>query len=178
MSLLVFIFYWVIVPVLLFLVARKLYRNVATSLQKRTVVAGGVVVFLGLLWLAAGEKWWLDYQVRELCAKDGGIRVYETVRLPPELIDKYGVIRIHDKAQAKPTDEYYYESSMQYIKRGDPEMWQLRFRIFQRPNDKLVGESINYARVGGDPPGPWHKSAFGCPANADISDLKKQVFVK
>lgn len=178
MSLLLFLFYWVVIPVLVFLITRWLFRRATAPFQKNLVVVVSVAVFLGLLWLATGEKWWLDYQVRELCAKDGGIKVYETVRLPPELVDKSGVIRIPDKTQAKLSDEYYYESSMSYFKKGNPEMWQLHFKVYRRFNNKLLGETISYARRGGDVPGPWHESSFGCPDRADISDLKKQIFTK
>lgn len=178
MSLLLFFIYWVVIPVSLFLIARLLFRRATAPLQKNLVVVVSVAVFVGLLWLAAGEKWWLDYQVRELCAKDGGVKVYETVKLPPELVDKFDVIRVPNKTQAKPSDEYYYESSMSYFRKGNPEMWQLRFKVYQRSNNKLLGETISYARRGGDIFGPWHESSFGCPDRADISDLKKQIFTK
>ncbi len=130
--------------------------------------------------LAGCEKDRLDAQVRELCAKDGGITVYETVKLPAERFDQYGQIRIPSKQDAKPGDEYYYESSTFYLISGNPAMWQSRYRVYRKidNNTKLIGESISYARRGGDVPGPWHESSFGCPDGADITDLKKQVFIK
>ncbi|MEZ5617331.1 MAG: hypothetical protein R3E40_03515 [Rhodocyclaceae bacterium] len=131
-----------------------------------------------LLLLSACEKDRLDAQVKELCAKDGGIKVYETVKLPPEKFDKYGVVRIPFKQDAKPSDQYYYESRMHHYKSGNPEMWQLHFVLYRRIDNKLLGEAISYARRGGDLPGPWHASSFGCPDDADISDLKKRIFIK
>jgi hypothetical protein len=131
-----------------------------------------------LLWLAQGEKWQADKQVRELCAKDGGVRVYETVRLPAERFDKYGQMRIPSKQSAKPTDEYFYESATRSLRSGNPEMWQSHYKVYRQFDNKLLGESISYARRGGDIPGPWHESSFGCPVNADITDLKKQIFIK
>jgi len=79
---------------------------------------------------------------------------------------------------AKPEDEYYYESSMSYIEKGNPEMWQLHFKIYRRVDNKLLGEAISYARRGGDIPGPWHDSSFMCPDRADVSDLEKRIFTK
>lgn len=131
-----------------------------------------------LLLLSACEKDRLDAQVKELCAKDGGIKVYETVKLPAEKFDKYGAVRIPSKQDAKPLDEYYYETRMHHFKSGNPEMWRLHFTVYRRVDNKLLGEAINYSRRGGDIPGPWHPSSFGCPENADISDLKKQLFIK
>lgn len=178
MSFILFIFYWVGIPALVLLLTRWLFLRAKTPFHKELVVGACTASLLGLLWLAEGEKWLLDRQVTELCAKDGGVKVYEMVALSPELVDKSGVIRIPDKAQAKLSDEYYYESSMSYFKKGNPEMWQLHFKVYRRFNNKLLGEAISYARRGGDVPGPWHDSSFGCPDRADISDLKKQIFTK
>jgi hypothetical protein len=178
MSLLVAIFYWIVIPVLVFLVARGLFRRATTLFQKRAVVAGSIVVFFGLLWIAAGEKWWLDYQVRELCAKDGGVKVYETVELTPNLLDWAGRIWISDKAQAKPLDKYYYESDIYYYLKGNPEMSRSQHRIIRRSDGKVLGELIRYGRGGGDLPGPWHGSSFMCPDPTQQPQLENLVFIK
>lgn len=59
-----------------------------------------------------------DAKVRELCEKDGGIQVYETVTLPAERFNEHGQIRIPYKEITKPEDDYYYESSMIFIEEG------------------------------------------------------------
>lgn len=46
-------------------------------------------MIFGLL-LAGCEKARLDAQVKELCAKDGGIKVYETVKLPADRFNQWG----------------------------------------------------------------------------------------
>lgn len=178
MSLLVFIFYWVVVPVLLISISGKLYRSAATSRQKLTVVVGGVLVFLGLLWIAAGEKWWLDYQVRELCAKDGGVKVYETVELPSERFDKWGNVRIPNKKHAQSTDEYYFESDDYYYREDNPKLLRSRYQIVRRSDGKVLGESVYYGRGGGDLPGPWHGSSFTCPEPTESIGLEKSIFLK
>ena len=52
------------------------------------------------------EKARLDREVKRLCAIDGGITVYETVKLPAERFDGYGQIRVPAKWLAEPEDEY------------------------------------------------------------------------
>ncbi|MHB1619268.1 MAG: hypothetical protein ACYCTY_04685 [Sulfuricella sp.] len=136
-----------------------------------------VSVVLGLLWLAVGKTLWLDHQVRDLCAKDGGVKVYETVTLPPDKFNQWGQIRIPSKQDAKPDDQYFYESFTNYLRKGNPEMWQSQYKVYRRADNKLLGESLGYARRGGDLPGPWHESSFGCPGNTDITDLNKQIFI-
>ncbi|MGV8894807.1 MAG: hypothetical protein ACOH2K_18130, partial [Burkholderiaceae bacterium] len=128
--------------------------------------------------IAAGEKWWLDYQVRELCAKDGGVRVYETVKLPAERFDKWGNFKVPTKQYAKPEDEYYLEWKITYLKERSPNLWQSYHRLIRRSDQKLLGESVMYARSGGDLPGPWHGSSFKCPEPSQHPSLESSIFVK
>ncbi len=178
MSLFLMMFYWIGIPSFILWVARVLWRRTGVVLYKGLIAVASVAVLLGLLWLAAGEKWLLDRQVRELCAKDGGIRVYETVELPAKLVDKQGVIRIPDKAQAKSSDEYYYEASRKYYREGDPEMSRRQYRIVRRDDEKTLGELIFYGRGGGYLPGPWHGSSFTCPEPSQLPNFESSIFVK
>ncbi len=121
------------------------------------------------------SKGQLDDEVRRLCAIDGGIKVYETVKLPPERFDQYGQIRVPAKWLAKPDDEYYYEGSTNYLIKGNPELLQLRTQFYRKSDNKLLGESILYVRRGGDMPGPWHPSSFSCPQSTDLS---RRIFIQ
>lgn len=148
--------------------------------MKTCMTNSKAIALLAVLGLALGgcEKARLDEQVRELCAKDGGIKVYETVTLPAKRFDDYGVVRIPKKEEAGVDDDYFYTAEKQYLLQGNPELWRLHFQVVRISDSKLLGESTTYARRGGDMPGPWHESSFGCERHADISDLKKQIFVK
>jgi len=115
------------------------------------------------------EKARLDREVKRLCAVDGGIKVYENVKLPVDKFEKDGSIRILAKWLVRPNDEYYYESSKHYLKKGNPEMWQSNYKVYRRSDNKLLGESVLYVRRGGDMPGPWHDSSFSCPKSTDLS---------
>jgi hypothetical protein len=136
-----------------------------------------IALLAGLL-LTGCEKARLDAQVKELCAKDGGINVYETVKLAPDKLDQFGAVRIPSKQDAKPSDEYYFERDTTYLRTGNPEMWRSCHRIIRRSDGKLLGESIHYARRGGDMPGPWHDSSFGCPDIRTQPSLENSIFVK
>ena len=43
-----------------------------------------------LLLLSGCERWYLDSKMEELCAKDGGIKIYETVTLPASDFNEFG----------------------------------------------------------------------------------------
>ncbi|MDK9705272.1 MAG: hypothetical protein OEL20_19275 [Sulfuritalea sp.] len=138
-------------------------------------------IFYGLmiasLFLVGCEKARLDQQVKELCAKDGGVKVYETVTLSTDMYDRYARTNwiLPDKSDAKPTDDYYIEIQRHYYKTGNPEMSRRQYRIIRRSDEKVLGESISYGRGGGDLPGPWHGSSYHCPSGESLS-IETKVF--
>lgn len=119
-----------------------------------------------------------DAEVKRLCAIDGGVRVYETVKLLPEKFNQYGSIQIPDKAKAKPTDEYYHEWNVIYYKQDNPSLRRDHFKIFRQSDGKLLGEDISYARRGGDIRGPWHDTSYRCPTAEKQSSLESKIFLK
>lgn len=178
MSALLMFFYWVVIPIGGFRLARWLFRRMESSVIKGLVVLGASVFFIWFLWVAVGRNMWLDHQVREMCAEDGGVKVYETVVLPQERFDKYDQIRVLAKSYAKPDDEYFYENDTRYLLKGNPEMWRSIFKIIRRNDGKILGEAVSYHRRGGGLFGPWHDSSFSCPENAGDIGLVKQIIIK
>lgn len=128
--------------------------------------------------LAGCEKQRLDAQVKELCAKDGGVKVYVQVKLPSERFDQWGNVQIPPKEKVRVDDNFYYELNTTYIRKGDPEIWRSHFRVIRKSDSKLLGESVSYSRRGGDPPGPWHASSFECPDINTQSSMSKLIFIK
>ena len=178
MSFLVLMTYWVFIPFLVFKAARWLFRRIENRLGKGLVIATTAGLAVWFLWIAVGENMWLDHQVRELCAKDGGVKVYETVTLPADKFDKYGIVHIPFKKYSKTEDEYYYESENHYYRESYPTLSRSEFRIIRRKDGKVLGESIFYSRGGGGLPGPWHGSGFTCPNPAQSPGLETSIFNK
>ena len=131
---------------------------------------------------ASPSKSELDAEVTRLCAIDGGVRVYETVRLPAEkynkLLDAFGRLWIPSDESLKLEDEYYYKREHFYYKKGNPELSSSRHKIIRRSDGKILGESIRYARGGGDFPGPWHDSTYICPDPTSQPSLESSIFLK
>jgi hypothetical protein len=118
----------------------------------------------------------LDDEVRRLCAIDGGIKVYETVKLPAEKFNQQGNALIPDKANVKPNDAYYYEWNVNYLLKGNPELWRSEHQIIRAHDRKIIGTSVRYSRRGGDVYGPWHDSSFSCPEIGSQPALEKLIF--
>lgn len=169
---------WVIVPLLAVLVATLLSRRAKSSLKKVLALALGFAILSMPALVSNGVKAYYDRQVREMCAKDGGVRVFETVQLPRDRFDQLGQIRIPSKQDIKPNDEYYDEWRVQHYREGNPSIRRDHFLIYRRSEAKLLGEAISYARIGGDLPGPWHESSFRCPENSGDSVLQQRIFIQ
>ena len=129
--------------------------------------AGRLALLLVLMVLAGCEKHRLDEQVQELCAKDGGVKIYETVRLPKEVFTEHGDLKFYRATQGENAlgPDYVFVSEITEIKSGNPDLKRIAFRIVRRSDGITLGESVSYARGGGDMPGPWHGSSFKCPDN-------------
>lgn len=172
---------WVVVPVVAGGMFILLPRYLDEPYQKRLAIASGVGVLIAPWVISSGVKWYYDQQVRSLCVKDGGIRVYEKISLPKERFNNWGQILIPDERNSinlKMNTDFFRETIHQDLKIGNPYLWRLHFKIFRKADRKLLGESVSYARIGGDLPGPWMESSFGCPKNADIIHLNEKVFVE
>ena len=141
-------------------------------------IVAGLLWFGASFWYGGGRKYYYDWQVEKLCAKDGGVKVYETVRLPAERFDKYGNVHIPDKKDAKPEDEYYYVSETKYLREGSPKVIRMHTQIIRRNDGNVIEESVRYGRGGGDLPGPWHPSSFTCPSPTEKPYLEPSVFIK
>ena len=115
---------WVIVPLLAVLVATLLSRGAKSSLKKALALVVGFAILSAPVLVSNGMKVYYDRQVRELCVKDGGVRVYETARLPAEKFDELKRVNfvLPDKTRAEPADEYYSETDRHYYRKGNPEV--------------------------------------------------------
>lgn len=158
---------WVVVPLTAFFVARLLWRRSRTDRSRLLALVAGVAILLTPAAISNARKAYYDLQVRALCAKDGGVMVYETVRLTAERFDELKRKNFVLEYQAKPTDEYYIETAKHHYREGHLNVYRAHSKVLRRSDGKVLGEYIRYARVGGDLPGPWHHSSFSC---ADLAD--------
>jgi len=138
-------------------------------------------VAAAVLLLTACEKARLDQQVRELCATDGGIKVYETVVLSADKFDARGMVVFYNPTLEENSlgPEYIYKRMTEDLKTGKPDLRRTHYQIFRRADKKILGETVLYSRRGGDMPGPWHDSHFSCPDPNEAGSvvLIKRIFI-
>lgn len=173
-------FYWVVIPIGGFKLASWLFRRTGSLVIKGWVIFGTSAFLIWFLWIAVGKTMWLDHQVREMCAKDGGVKVYETVILPAEWFDKYGNFDISPCGLTEPEDKYCFSSKTHYYLRGNPDstgspdFYQSILQVIRQSDGKILGEASRFTRRGGGLPGPWHPSSFSCPERLH---LEKSIFI-
>ncbi|MHB1214458.1 MAG: hypothetical protein ACYCY9_05665 [Thiobacillus sp.] len=173
---------WVGVPLLAVLATTLLWRRSRSGLKKALALVVGFAILSAPALVSNGVKAHYDRQVRELCAKDGGVKVYETVRLSAERFNQWGQpnfnIPVTPFIKLKATDKYYLEWKITNLKLGNPKLERSHFRLIRRSDNKLLGESVSYSRGGGDLPGPWHGSSFICPEPTKHQSLESSIFIK
>lgn len=161
----------------------KLWHAINNQIQGLSIASICIgLVFFAIwfgwpFWEMFGKKMYWDAKVRELCAIDGGVKVYERVLLPSKIFDKYGNVGIVNKRHAKPSDGYYFQTENVYLRKDNPKIIRSVTQIIRRDDNKNLGESIRYGRSGGDLPGPWHPSSYGCPPIEELR-LESSIFMK
>ena len=145
----------------------------------RTTIALLLLLPLATACASGPGKSELDAEVKRLCAIDGGVKVYETVTLPPEKFNKYGQINYYKPTQGENAlgAEYVFKRETTYYRQGNPDFFRLYTQVLRRSDGKLLGESVFYKRGGGDLPGPWHGTSFMCPELNVKTDVLRQIFL-
>lgn len=170
---------WAVLTALIWKGWRRIRKEAAKPIGIDITFAVVALAWLAAsFWYGGGRKYYYDAEVERLCAIDGGVKVYETVRLPAERFDKYGNIGLRSKRYAKSTDEYYLDMEELPIMAGDVNVIKHVARAIRRSDGKVMGDSVHYGRGGGDLPGPWHPSSYSCPDLTAQPGLEKSIFIK
>jgi hypothetical protein len=161
----------------------------AQGTSRAATVVRATTFFVTALLFGCGEKEAFDERIQTLCAKDGGTRIYEIVKLSKDQVDRWGMPRGENWDGSalgnKLGPDYRYSHSSQYLVRGDPlrgevEMYRSIERVYRQTDGKLLGESVSYGRRGGDAYIELllgaHPSAAVCPV--DDKSLVSRIFIQ
>lgn len=150
------------------------------------LAASYFITLIGMSLLSGCEKWQLDRQMEELCKKDGGVRVYETVKLPPEMFDQSGD-PFPGWQGRKPEDrlgaDYLVERTERVLNEGDPVEGQGRLirierQVLRRSDGRLIGTTVFYGRSGGDLIAFPHPTSKVCPSGQKDNEVIRKIFLK
>ena len=156
--------------------------NDARGVVVNASTAGRVGLLLALMMLAGCEKHRLDEQVKELCAKDGGVKVYETVQLAQRAeFTEYGDLEVlpgHAWGESAWAGRHLFvsENHRDQIRKSRPQARLPSHRESQRRSDPR--------RIGHLYPWRWRytrsmvqSSSFAAPrADGDEVSLMRAIF--
>lgn len=148
-----------------------------------TIVVVFFRIILGLIGLIAlfffyceiNKRYW-DYRVTQMCKKDGGLHLFESIAISHEEFLAWGGV---DGVRGVPIPS---EENMRFdipiFERGEiktisphrPYVWRSISKYVRRSDGKVLAQHVLYARRGGDFPSPAHESYFFCPNEGLISE--------
>jgi len=156
-------------------------------MKTKHMILFGLGIFVLWLFFWPSEKDHLNAQMAALCKKDGGVKIYERVKLPAEMFNEFGslktpkTIRKGNEYISQFANIYELSTEVQIIKDGDLQKGEGRLtrqyrKLFNTKNNSLLAEGVFYGRAGGDRWSPGMHSQSGCPENpVNIAD---EVFSK
>lgn len=115
-----------------------------------------------------GRKAYWDYRVREMCAKDGGVKISEIIDVDSHtfesLKNKFGQIDIPRMGDPRSVGSIVAHSYKDvYIRRSNPEVRRSDLSVIKVSDGSVVATSTTYSRVGGDLLA-LHPSHVSCPS--------------
>lgn len=152
----------------------------------RTLIMGLPFILLAL---NRGIVYLADREVDGLCAKDGGVHVYETVTLGPENFGPDGTVfpQYELLAAQRPGHglrygpDYTVKFSTETLRDGRgllmPRLTRSVIHVVRVEGSKLLAEQVGYDRYGGDPAGPWAASSHSCSSSLYRPGFERLVFI-
>lgn len=125
------------------------------------------------------EKDRLDAEARRLCAIDGGIKVFETVTLSPDMFHPNGVPKISEKDDKG--FGYFLTASQKNLKANfdKPTLFRHEYQVIRSGDQKVIAISVVYRRGGGSWwYGMMEGDGFTCPEDKVNTAFMEQVFFK
>ena len=124
------------------------------------VITGIVLAPIAILVVGIGgceaRKAYYDWQVREMCAKDGGVTVYERFPVNAEFFKERGgdrgVMSLPDESEQRRDVPVFQRMTSLVVKEGPVKVLRHEAQVVRWSDSKILGRLILYGRSGGDFP--------------------------
>ena len=140
------------------------------------------ITLVGCAGYVPGRQSYWDAKIRELCAKDGGVTIFERIHISKVEVDRRvlpmttdGKLGFTLKELAHPDAPIYAERKTTYLNEMNPQVGRVEWTVIRHSDQAVVARQISYGRFGGDlPTGLAHDSSFSCPnPNQMMSDVQR-----
>lgn len=124
-------------------------------------------VLAGCTGYVPGQQTYWDEKVKEMCERDGGVRIYEQIVVSPSQaasLPKVGeFLAVMPESLAKPEQPAFIRTRRTQLREGNPSVFRYEQEIIRRSDQHVVGLAVSYTRGGGDVLPLDHPTAFSCP---------------
>lgn len=139
------------------------------------------LVVLGI-GVCEGRKAYYDWRVKQMCEKDGGISIYEHIRISPQTAARMsrvaGHLSITYESSSPPNDVAFLRGEPEILRTSEPSIHRHEQSIVRRTDGKIVARMVRYGRAGGDfPLSLSNPSTFSCPEWPKYYSEIAKVFV-
>lgn len=143
-------------------------KSMAGKILKWLFLGPVLLLLLAVTFCEANKAYW-DHRVDELCAKDGGVTIYEKVVISKSDYFKMKFTSTRQpilpaESDATPSDPFFYRSSAEYLYRDFLDLKVVKYKqsIIRASDGKKLNQAITYGRGGGDFPTGFHPSHHYC----------------
>jgi len=161
---------------------RDCIKNTDRKLANASTIVALSAVIAGCMGWAPGQQSYWDEKVKEMCEKDGGVKIYEKLRVSKVDIERLGrvggKIGVPVKELAHPNSPAYSLMTVTNLREWNPRVSRVESIIIRRGDQAVVARSVVYARSGGDfPTGMSEGTSFSCPDSRKITSDLQELFV-
>ena len=142
-------------------------KNNTAKIVKCIFMAPVVLVLLAFIFCEVNKAYW-DYRVDEMCAKDGGITIYEKVVIsksdyPNMKFISTGIPVLPFEERVNQDDPFFYRfSSNRIYKFINLHVNRYEHLTMRNSDKKILAKGITYGRWGGDFPLGFESSRHHC----------------
>jgi len=153
------------------------------KIVKWIFISPAILVLLAVAFCEINKAYW-DNKVDTLCAKDGGVTIYERVSASRSA---YPMIKLTSTNQpiipfdryANDEDPFYMTAKTTFLESKWISLARYEQTIIRREDKKTLSRIISYGRSGGDFPTGFHPSHYLCrKVNDDIAKFSTTVVIK
>ncbi|MDT3735112.1 MAG: hypothetical protein ROZ00_02690 [Denitratisoma sp.] len=153
-------------------------RMQGVGLVKLLLIIPGAFVLLLLLAVGffEGRKAYWDYRVKQMCEKDGGLKVFEPITISHSQFLAWGGqegirgVPIPHESENRSDILVFRRTADETLRSGSPEVRRDTTEFVRRSDRKVLGKYVYFARRGGDFPTIAHESSFGCKVTGPVTE--------
>lgn len=138
-------------------------------------------IFFGCASYFPGEKAYWDSKIKEMCERDGGVVIYQKIRIAKSAYDKLprvgSYVGVPPRSLARHTDVLVVDEATTVLNNANPRVWRTEQLVTRVSDGTLIAKVVRYSRVGGDVPSPSHSSHFACPAEKALLAAQQAIFL-